>query len=495
MQALKALETPDALALTVTLSDSSVLDLQTAVRVVPQKRVVALSEWQHQPVYAKLFMGESAKRHAKRDADGVKALQLAKIATPELLFSGVIASQDDEQDCGEVHVLLLAAHSAAENAELLYQRASAALKTALARKLVSTVAQHHKADLLQTDLYFKNFLIDQGDVLTIDGDGIRQFNQLTDRQKKENLAVLLSKMDVLDLQAWVPELIKAYQAVHPELDLDTGVLLAMANQARLKAASAYADRKVFRQCTDVAISQSSQHFSAVYRDYVELPIPNTADDLDDLVNSGSWLKKGNTCSVVFSQIGPLPVVVKRYNIKGLSHAFSRFLRPSRASTSWANTHRLLNLGVTTPQAIALYETRYAGLFRGKAYLISRYLDAPDIAAFFSLVKDPLLRATAIKQTVQLLLRLQALQLSHGDLKASNIKMTAEGKPVLIDLDSMKQHKYAFFAQKGHIRDLKRFMQNWQDQQALYNAFLKSLKVIYQNHAALAAAGLVEATKE
>lgn len=490
MQALKVLEAPDSLALTVTLNDGSVLDLQTAVRVVPQKRVVALGEWNHQSVYAKLFMGESAKRHAKRDADGVKALQAAKIATPALLFEGAITAQED---CDTVQVLLLKAHPAAENAEQVYLRANAALKTALARKLVKTVARHHEANILQTDLYFKNFLIDQGEVLTIDGDGIRQFKQLNDQQKAHNLSVLLSKIDVLDLQAWMPELIKAYQIVQPEVELDEVALLGMANQVRLKAASAYADKKVFRQCTDVAVSQSPKLYSAIQRDYLELPIPNTATDFDDLVNSGSWLKNGNTCSVVFAQLGPLPVVVKRYNVKGLAHAVGRFWRPSRASASWANTHRLLNLGIATPQAIALYETRYARFFRGRAYLVSRYLDAPDIAEFFALVQDPLLRASAVKQSVELLSRLQALQLSHGDLKASNIKMTAEGKPVLIDLDSMKQHKYMFFAQKNHVRDLKRFMQNWQDQQALYNAFLKSLKVIYHNHAPLVAAGLVKTT--
>lgn len=493
MQALKALEAPDALAFAVNLNDGSLLDLQTAVRVVPQKRVVALGEWQQQPVYAKLFMGDSAVRHAKRDAQGVKALQAGNVATPALLYEGAITVQEEDQACDDIQVLLLAAHPAAENAEQVYQRANSALKKALAKKLVQTVARHHQANLLQTDLYFKNFLIDRGEVLTIDGDGIRQFDTLRDTQKKQNLAVLLSKIDVLDLQDWLPELVAAYQTIQSEVVLDSAMLLAQANQARLKAASTYADKKVFRQCTDVLVSRSARHFSAVQRDYTELPILGSAADFDELVNSGSWLKKGNTCSVVFAQLGPLPVVVKRYNIKGLSHAISRFWRPSRASASWANAHRLLNLGLATPQPVALHEARYARFFRGKAYLVSRYLDAPDIAEFFALVQEPLLRASAVKQTVELLSRLQALQLSHGDLKASNIKMMPDGKPVLIDLDSMRQHKYQFFAQKAHIRDLKRFMQNWQAQQALYNAFLKSFKVIYQNHAPLSAAGLVITT--
>ena len=69
------------------------------------------------------------------------------------------------------------------------------------------------------------------------------------------------------------------------------------------------------------------------------------------------------------------------------------------------------------------------------------------------------------------------------MKASNIKVV-DNQPVLIDLDSMIQHRFNRLALNGHARDLRRFMQNWQDTPALYNAFVKAFKVIYADNAPL-----------
>jgi len=485
VQALDALESPEALALTLTLEDGTLLNVQTAVRVVPKKRVVALAEWQGKAVYAKLFWGEGAQHYAQRDAKGVDALQAANLATPALLYQG----QAEAEAC-QVFVLLLVAHAQAENAQTLYQRATPDLQKRLALKLVKTLAQHHQANVLQTDLYFKNFIIDQGQVLTIDGDGIRSYQSLAHQQKQHNLAVLLSKIEVLSLKGWLPELIAAYQAVQVDVDLTPEALFAKANQVRLKQAIKFADHKVFRQCTDVQVHQQPEKFTAIARDFVELPLPESVEAYDALIESGQWLKQGNTASVAFAQIGPIPTVVKRYNIKNKWHAISRAWRPSRAATYWANAHRLLNLGIKTPQPIALYEARTAGVLRHQAYVVTRYLDAPDMAEFFQLTRDSHLRASAVKRMVELLLRLSLLKLSHGDLKANNIKVLPDGSPVLIDLDSMQQHRFSGRAQKGHVKDLKRFMKNWQGQQALYNAFLKNFKVIYSEHAPLVTAGLI-----
>ena len=74
------------------------------------------------------------------------------------------------------------------------------------------------------------------------------------------------------------------------------------------------------------------------------------------------------------------------------------------------------------------------------------------------------------------------------MKASNIKLL-EGKPYLIDLDSMQQHRFSFYAQKRHARDLKRFMQNWQDQPTLYNTFVKAFLAVYADPQVLRLAGL------
>ena len=103
----------------------------------------------------------------------------------------------------------------------------------------------------------------------------------------------------------------------------------------------------------------------------------------------------------------------------------------------------------------------------------------------------MLRAEAVKQAIQLFYRLYLLKISHGDMKATNIKVLADGQSLLIDLDSMQQHKRDASAQKAHVRDIKRFMQNWKDTPSLYNAFVKVFKVVYADHAPLQAAQILE----
>ena len=77
------------------------------------------------------------------------------------------------------------------------------------------------------------------------------------------------------------------------------------------------------------------------------------------------------------------------------------------------------------------------------------------------------------------------------MKASNIKVLSDGCPLLIDLDSMRQHRSRFFAQNHHVRDLKRFMQNWKDTPTLYNAYVEAFKVVYTEQAPLKAAKILE----
>jgi tRNA A-37 threonylcarbamoyl transferase component Bud32 len=85
-------------------------------------------------------------------------------------------------------------------------------------------------------------------------------------------------------------------------------------------------------------------------------------------------------------------------------------------------------------------------------------------------------------------RMYWLKLSHGDMKATNIKVL-DGKPYLIDLDSMQQHAWDFLAKKRHAKDLKRFMRNWQDQPTLYNTFVKAFFAVYADSQVLRLAGL------
>jgi tRNA A-37 threonylcarbamoyl transferase component Bud32 len=463
------------------LEDGTDFVVKKIIRIVPNKRIVYLGVWQNQAVYAKFFFGASKQRYAKRDADGIRILQKNNIDTPAFLQWTQAINENAE-------VLLIKAHPQATNIEVVMQKSTGKERLGLALKVVETVAKHHLVNLIQTDLYFKNFLIEDQTVLSIDGDGIRQFSHLSDQKAIENLSVLLSKLDVIEIEDWLPVLLNCYHQVNPKPALAICQIKRQSKTHRINVATQYATKKVFRQCSDVNVRQTTQSFMAIASNFSSLLEFEALDNIEADMAGALLLKDGNTCSVALVTLKQTPVVIKRYNIKNTMHLISRMWRPSRASASWSNAHRLTLLDIPTPAPVAFLETRFFGL-RGKAYFLSEYVESLDIAEYFAKATDQVARAILIRNTVELFYRLFLLNISHGDMKATNIKVI-DNTPMLIDLDSMQQHTWHYFAQKAHVRDLKRFMQNWKQDTSLYNAFLKNFKVIYADHAVLHKAHLI-----
>lgn len=469
------------------LADGSRLRQLHPVRTVPGKRLVCRGIWQQQPVFAKIFIGASAARHAARDAAGVRLLQAAQIDTPELLYAGALAADDGIP----VNVLLYAAVEAGMNAEELWPHLDENEKLTLATRLVATVARHHSAGLMQTDLYLKNFLVEGARIYSLDGDGMRRLPALFARSAAlENLALLLSKFDVLETDAWLLLLLQTYAEHHAEHPLlDAHDMEQRTARHRRKAVRIYAERKVLRQCTDVVVRHDWRQFLAVARSSAEsVLVPRLRQAPDALVEGEACqrLKSGNTCTVSLVQIDDRKYVVKRYNIKSLRHWLSRFWRPSRAAVSWINAHRLLMYGIATPAPVALLERRF-GPLRERAYFVAAYVDTPDIAEWLQAAAvTEQQRQAGLRALARLMYKLQRLQIVHGDLKSSNIHMDGT-RPLLIDLDSLRELRCRRAFEAGHVRDLNRLLRNWQDQPRLRQALVEALREVYGDSALLARA--------
>ncbi|MFV1922121.1 MAG: lipopolysaccharide kinase InaA family protein [Methylotenera sp.] len=460
------------------VGEHALTDIQI-VRSIPSRRCVFCAIWQGEPVFVKMFYGNRANDYALRDMAGIRALQEANIITPMIRYHGEVKEPD-------VYAVIYEAIIDADNAEAKWQQLNDTEQIRLAIRLVETIAAHHNAKLIQTDMYLKNFLVTDHVIYTIDGDGIKRFDLLSKHQALYNLCRLLSKFDVLMLNQHISTLLKAYSDARLwDAPPNTTAINIQIAHARRKALAAYA-KKVFRQCSDVNVTSDGQVFAAVRSQYPSQSIPLTAKQLDDYLTIDKLIKDGNTCTVALASVGKRQLVIKRYNIKNFWHGLSRAFRQTRASISWANAHRLELLGILTASPVALIEERWFGLKR-RAYFLTEYVDAPDASAFFKQMSDKAMRAKAVKALVELFYRLYLLQISHGDMKASNIKILTGGEPLLIDLDSMKQHTSAQSAIRMHTKDIKRFMQNWKDEPSLYNAFVKVFKVVYADHAPLLAA--------
>jgi tRNA A-37 threonylcarbamoyl transferase component Bud32 len=451
--------------------DLTGLDL---VRVVPGKRYVYRACWQGQDVYAKVFTGKNNAYYADRDLTGVQQLMGAGLETPPLLFQG-------ETRDAQAHVLIFLAIEHARNAEEVWLSYDTQARFELAQKLVVALARHHQAGLIQTDLYLKNFLV-QGDIIyTLDGDGIRRLSRVFQKRRRlRNLATLLSKMDVLHDQ-WIPVLCQYYcQQLNTVYTLaDESVVRSLTQKIRSRMASAYADKKVFRNCTDVKVSRHFDRFLAVSRDFEQSSVSSQFLD-SALVDKKANLKNGNTCTIAKALIADRQVVIKRYNIKNAWHGLNRAFRVSRAALSWANAHRLLISNIATPKPLALLEERF-GWLRRRAYFLSEYVDAPDAMQFFLQSTKSEDKQAVACNIATLLHRLYLFRFSHGDCKATNIKIV-NLQPVLIDLDGLQSHRFGccsdWWFERRHVKDLRRLMKNWEGDAETTHLLMQALRLEY-----------------
>lgn len=463
------------------LDNGTRLGVQEVVRRVPGQRLVGRGEWQGQVVFAKIFIGPRAAYHVFRDAAGVERLQQAGIRTPALL-----CASRAQTSSGLVQLLIFTAIRDAANAEQAYLAAPAAERLQLAQRLVTELARHHHAGLLQTDLYLKNFLVAGTVIYTLDGDGIRALPKFFSyRAATTNLARLLSKFDVLEVQHWLPSLLEHY-ATARRWQAPTALRSMQIRIRRLRqlAVRRYAESKVFRECTDIAVLRSWSYFLARTRRWTDATLTQELLAAPDaLVGGQQRLKSGNTCTVSLAEISGRSIVVKRYNIKSFQHACQRCWRPSRAAVSWANAQRLLMYGIATARPLALLEKRW-GPLRGRAYFLAEYIEAPTVAELMRNQRiSPERKRSVMRMLATLMYKLSLLQIVHGDLKASNILVAAD-RIALIDLDSMREYGCRIGFARGHVRDLRRLLRNWDEQLEVRQWLVEALQKIYGDHVLL-----------
>jgi tRNA A-37 threonylcarbamoyl transferase component Bud32 len=371
-----------------------------------------------------------------------------------------------------MHVLIFEAVDPAETLREVWERvANIEEKAALLRSVLKVLGDHHQAGLMQKDLHLSNFLLSGKKIYTLDGSAIKiRKPPLSKRASLSNLVILLAALsgpnDAL-MRKLYPEYanLRGWRVKHGELF----ALERRIAQKRARNNRRYFHRKIFRECTPFKCTKSLTRFEIVNRKYDSPEMRRALANPDPYLSEGSFLKQGNTCTVAAITVDNRRFVIKRYNIKNTWHGVKRAFRETRAAISWRNAHRLMIYGIRTARPIALLENRI-GPVRLTCYIVTEHVEGVSSFDYFRSAKVTLDKKKLVaERIVSVLDALARFGLSHGDTKATNF-IIAAGEPVLMDLDAMREWKSTWAFRKACVKDVRRFMRNWEDRPDLMEMF-------------------------
>lgn len=410
------------------------LTYRSIARLLPGRRLSGIADYQGAVVFAKLFYGKGARRYWNRELAGARLLALGETLTPAVLHSGATAD----------NLAFVVLYQAIVDPQGLREDNVPELLAA-----VRQVALLHEQGLMQTDIHRNNFVVSEGQVHLVDADGIRRGRLL--RHHFRNLACFMAQR-----APWFDRDIEAvwqcYVAVRGDYVAKMGsveALLKLTLKERENRVTRYLG-KTQRECTEFVQCKNfsrnflcdRQHWSRLAR-FMVLP--------EVYIGEGTPLKLGNSATVVRCEVDGVRYVVKRYNIKSLTHRVQRWFK-RRARKAWCNGHWLAFLGIETARPVALLEHRF-GWFVGVSYIVMPDVGDRDLGQVLSTDVGAFERVA--DQTASLIVKLRDAGIRHGDLKATNLieqRSHESTQMVLIDFDALS---------KGCIdKDKRRFLANW-----------------------------------
>ena len=450
----------------ITLDDGSEIVCDEVVRAIPGRRYVCRGKWHDQVVFIKLFANNSrARRECENEQQGISTLLEADIPAPTLLLSSQLTQP-------AARLLIYAALENPESSRERWEHESDEGRHLLLQELVELLARHHASGLQQKDLHLRNFLYSDSVLYTLDAADIEiNADELDTQTSLNNLAALFALLKP-EYDKWVSELYTYYcqRRSWRVVAEDKETLLRSVQSQRTYKQNKFLD-KIFRNCTAFVAQKTWRQLHVYDREYDNESFQAFINH-PDLDTERTMIKAGNTCTVTSLRLGPHELVCKRYNIKHFWHGLNRAIRPTRASQSWRSAHRLLMHGIATPKPVALIERRF-GPLRGVAWFIMQKVDGRSAHDFFR--ADDVSneeKVSMAEQFANILLIMQREQISHGDMKATNFLIN-DGQLVVLDLDALCQHSQQSTFERAFQRDIRRFLQNWQDLSALSTLFRSS----------------------
>lgn len=188
-----------------------------------------------------------------------------------------------------------------------------------------------------------------------------------------------------------------------------------------------------------------------------LAVQNIAGSLLAAVDwnaKGHLLKPGSRSTVTKVEVGDTSYVFKQYKSLKLHRRIRYALTRSRARQSWENGQRMADLGLPVVRPLAFFEESNWGI-PGRALLIMPFQHGTPLDEFSPHEKV----VPALKDFFR---KMAEHQITHGDLKATNIIVDETGSPHFIDIDASQCHRSTKTYLKARAKDEARFLRNWQN---------------------------------
>lgn len=455
----------------IELADGQFLDVERIVRLVPKRRAVVFAHWRGLAVVAKLFFdAQHAKRHMEAEVRGIALLRDSKIPTPTLITQ----TQSGDR---RIYILVLERIDGRGLADMWAERNRYPDMQTILENVTIELATQHVLGVVQNDLHLNNFLLTEKIIYSLDGATIRQSpNLLTKKPSMENLALFLAQLGT-GVGALQEHLFKHYAQARGWLIKadDIKTIFALINRWNKNRWLSF-EKKIFRNSTQFARvhdfttqgiydrAYSNEAFLAFLRQ------PESAFN----AKSSMILKAGRSCTVIKARIGDREMVVKRYNIKNLTHRARRMFRASRAVMCWRTAQKLRLFGVNTARPIAYIEKQKLG-FKLACYFVMEYIPGDHALQYFEdNQQDHQKSKQMIQRIAHLLKSFYETEISHGDLKITNLLVDKNDEPVIIDLDGAKEHSTIASLRLAWRKDRKRFLRNFAAWPSLHKSFESNL---------------------
>lgn len=454
------------------LIEEQVFSGEKVARLIPGKRLVMFGTWQEKPVVGKIFFdNQNAKRHMENDLTGLEILRENKIPTPNLLYRGVCKDQ-------RIFILIFERLFEAKSLDEVWQsKTSVDGLMPLLKAVTVELATQHVLGMQQQDLHLKNFLVTRKRIYTLDGAAIEVFPALLPKKMSmDNLALFLSQLGV-GLEKYQEKLFHHYAKsrgwlLKPEDTIDLFLTIKKYNHERWLRF----EKKIFRDCTSFACIDNFSTFAMYDRAYAFPEFKKFLQNPDSVFNhpAARMLKAGRSSTVVKITLDNRILVVKRYNIKNVWHRFRRLFRATRAEVSWRLAQKLRLFGLSTARPVAFIEKRCLG-FRGKSYYVTEFVSGEHGGGYLQRIaqQEDKISSMVLKMSA-LLKNLAKIEITHGDLKITNILIGEGENPVLIDLDGATEHSSLSGLRSAWRKEIKRFLENFDDDPVMRERFEQEL---------------------